>query len=600
MIRIEMEDGGTIDLVLDPAHAPVTCSNFEELVRSGFYDGLIFHRVIPGFMIQGGDPTGTGTGGSGKRIRGEFDANGIRNPLRHTRGVISMARSSDPDSASSQFFICQESAPHLDGQYAAFGKVIRGMEVVDRIAQTETDRSNRPVREIRIRKISLIQSETKPTPYPRYSEEKPRRLYPAKRYASVRAKIGYLFRSGPQIFHRAWPLSDPDCREGELLLAPPVSFSEVYDSEIQPRLRNDSNVEAAAVYFNPYDAQFLIIGSRSLYEDCLPVIGTAGTPVFLEKESPRYFNPLNYGAFRLPNLNEMSFEDCFREDAVHRSPAEYMVRRVWDGETVPHSFAVEFFDRFSSRLSEEKAEGGPDLQTELAVAILREKNAPLLSRLFTLHPQILALFRITEKQETKFVGGDGSPRIVLPDTGTPADSDKPPLFNLFQYCILSGDPDCIQTLFTAYERPMELRQFLSHPMFYHAGYYLIRSGNIAALSLLLENGYPADCADLSRGRLTVLSQSCLCDSPSAAALLLRYGADSLRKDNTGKNPFDYAMETRSPACLSVLLDHLIQGRDREKAATQMASLASRLELTENTDALAAVLSRYLRKIREQG
>ena len=598
MIRIEMEDGGIIDLKLDPAHAPLTCSNFERLAESGFYDGLIFHRVIRGFMIQGGDPTGTGTGGSGRTIRGEFDANGVRNPIRHTRGVISMARSANPDSASSQFFICQADAPHLDGQYAAFGTVVRGMDVVDRIAAAETDRSDRPVREIRIRKMTLIRSMTKPAPYPRYSESKPRRLYPAKRYASVRTKIGYLFRSGPQIFHREWPLSDPDCREGELLLAPPLSYTDVYDSEIQPRLRNDSNVESAAVYFNPYDAQFLVVGSRSLYEDCLSYIGTAGSPLFLEKESPRYFDPMIYGAFRFPDANSLSFEDCFRPDAVHVTPAEYMVRRVWDGETVPCSFAVEFFDRFSTRLSEEEASQGPDLQTDLIVSILREKNAPLLSRLFNLHPQILAMFRITDRKEAKFSGDDNHPPITLPDTGTPADSEKPSLFNLFQYCVLSGDPDCIQALFTAYERPMELRQFLSHPMFYHVGYYLIRSGKIAALALLLENGYPADCADLSRGRLTVLSQSCLCDSPSAADLLLRHGADSLRKDNAGKNPFDYAMETRSPACLSILLDHLIQGRDREKAADQMATLASRLELTENTDALAAVLSRYLRKIRE--
>ncbi|MBQ9469138.1 MAG: peptidylprolyl isomerase [Clostridia bacterium] len=154
MIRIEMENGGVIEIELCPEAAPVTAANFEKLVKEGFYDGLIFHRVIPGFMIQGGDPTGTGMGGSKTRIKGEFRANGINNPLKHTRGVISMARSSDPDSASSQFFIMHKDAPHLDGQYAAFGRVVRGMEVVDAIAETPTDRMDRPRVEQRIRKAT--------------------------------------------------------------------------------------------------------------------------------------------------------------------------------------------------------------------------------------------------------------------------------------------------------------------------------------------------------------------------------------------------------------------------------------------------------------
>ena len=131
MIRITMKDGGVIDLELDSKAAPITVENFEKLVKDHFYDGLIFHRVIPGFMIQGGDPQGTGMGGPGWHIKGEFAANGWDNPISHKRGVISMARAQDPNSAGSQFFIMHKDAGYLDGQYAAFGKVVSGMDVVD-------------------------------------------------------------------------------------------------------------------------------------------------------------------------------------------------------------------------------------------------------------------------------------------------------------------------------------------------------------------------------------------------------------------------------------------------------------------------------------
>ena len=157
MVQIEMENGGIIQIELDASAAPITAANFEKLVREGFYDGLIFHRVIAGFMIQGGDPTGTGCGGSGTNIVGEFTMNGHNNPLKHTRGVISMARSQHPDSASSQFFIMHGDAPYLDGQYAAFGRVTRGMEVVDEIAAVSTDYSDRPRMDMRMKKVSWIE-----------------------------------------------------------------------------------------------------------------------------------------------------------------------------------------------------------------------------------------------------------------------------------------------------------------------------------------------------------------------------------------------------------------------------------------------------------
>ena len=150
-----MTDGGVITLELDATAAPITVANFEKLVKEGFYDGLIFHRVIAGFMIQGGDPTGTGMGGSEETIKGEFAINGVNNPIRHERGVISMARTQVPDSASSQFFICHADAFFLDGQYAAFGKVVDGMDVVDRIASVDTDFRDKPIVEQRIKTITI-------------------------------------------------------------------------------------------------------------------------------------------------------------------------------------------------------------------------------------------------------------------------------------------------------------------------------------------------------------------------------------------------------------------------------------------------------------
>ena len=141
---IEMENGGKMTLELYPEKAPLTVENFEKLANEGFYDGLIFHRVIAGFMIQGGDPEGTGMGGPGYSIKGEFAANGVANDLKHTRGVISMARSMNPNSAGSQFFIMHMDAPHLDGQYAAFGKMTDGFETLDEIATTKTGYADRP------------------------------------------------------------------------------------------------------------------------------------------------------------------------------------------------------------------------------------------------------------------------------------------------------------------------------------------------------------------------------------------------------------------------------------------------------------------------
>ena len=163
IVTIEMEKSGVIKAELYPEIAPNTVANFVNLVQSGFYDGLIFHRVIPGFMIQGGDPTGSGMGGPGYTIKGEFTANGFENSLSHERGVISMARAQHPDSAGSQFFIMHADYPALDGQYAAFGRVIEGIEAVDHVAETQTDSNDRPLQE---QTIKTIRVETNGVEYP--------------------------------------------------------------------------------------------------------------------------------------------------------------------------------------------------------------------------------------------------------------------------------------------------------------------------------------------------------------------------------------------------------------------------------------------------
>ena len=155
VVTIEMVNGDKILVELYPKTAPNTVNNFISLVKKGFYDGLIFHRVINGFMIQGGCPEGTGTGGPGYSIKGEFSQNGFSNGLKHTKGVLSMARAMNPDSAGSQFFIMHKVAPHLDGAYAAFGKVTEGMEIVNKIAEVRTDFSDRPMKEQKIKTMTV-------------------------------------------------------------------------------------------------------------------------------------------------------------------------------------------------------------------------------------------------------------------------------------------------------------------------------------------------------------------------------------------------------------------------------------------------------------
>ena len=159
IVTIEMENGDIMKGELYPEVAPITVENFEKLANEGFYNGLIFHRVIPGFMIQGGCPNGTGTGGPGYTIKGEFTGNGFKNDLKHTRGVLSMARTMMPNTAGSQFFVMVEDAPHLDGQYAAFGKITEGMEVADKIVSVKRDYSDKPLEDQKMKTVTVEDAE---------------------------------------------------------------------------------------------------------------------------------------------------------------------------------------------------------------------------------------------------------------------------------------------------------------------------------------------------------------------------------------------------------------------------------------------------------
>ena len=178
IVTFEMENGGKMVAELYPEVAPNTVNNFISLVQSGFYNGLIFHRVIPGFMIQGGCPNGNGMGGPGYSIRGEFSHNGVQNSLKHDRGVLSMARAMNPNSAGSQFFIMVEKAPHLDGEYAAFGKVIEGMDVADTIVNADRDRMDKPKQEQRMKSVTVRPSAwtTPPRPSADFQESSTTRL----------------------------------------------------------------------------------------------------------------------------------------------------------------------------------------------------------------------------------------------------------------------------------------------------------------------------------------------------------------------------------------------------------------------------------------
>ena len=425
-------------------------------------------------------------------------------------------------------------------------------------------------------------------PYLRLTKH-PARIVPERRYVMIRARIGYLCRAGTTLLSSTWQLSDPACTDGALLRMPPRPFSEVYYAEMQPYLRNDSDLETAAVYFDPYSGRFVVVGSRSLYEDAREKIGTAGTPLFLENESPIRFSAASYGEYVSPDKLTLTYSDYFTPDALGETLLDCMVRRDPEPGGAYLTCAMRFFDTYCERLLTDAAEPGPDRLTCLLASAVREKNAPLLCRLFALIPQMLGRFRLSMREEAKFAGSAEFPEITLPDTGT--DAPKPRLFNLFQYTVLCGDPDTMQTVFSSCEHPREVSEFLRHPMYFHAGFYHVRAGNTAALAVLLGAGFSVDCTDSAGGRISLISEACRCRRPAIAAMLVRAGADVRRKDNAGKNAFDYAISENEPACLAALLSGLT-GTDASVIPVQ---LSARITLDEESQTLACVLQNFIKR-----
>ncbi len=418
--------------------------------------------------------------------------------------------------------------------------------------------------------------------YIRY-QKTPERRIPAQRYALIRAKIGYLYRADGKILHAVQSLDDPTCRDGAMLRISSDSFLDVYYGIFMPQIHNDVDGECTAVYFDPYMGKFLIIGSKQLYFDAKRIIGNVGSVTFLEDESPFRFDPISYGAYEDVSAGGLAYEEYFTPDVTGTTVAACMVRSIWDDKTQPWRCAMEFFDRYYDRLLSDAADGGEDMLLLLLCAIVREGNHALLTRLFTLIPQTLARFRPILREERKFLQA----KISLPEVRE-TQLDAPVVFNLFQYTMLCGNPDMMETVFRFYEHSAELSEMLRHPMFYHLGFYHMRCGNYAALAILLKHEFSPNCTESKEDRLTLLSLSCICHCPAMTALLVSYGADVDKKDNSGRSAIDYAAESSDASCLAALL-----AEDTPQLKSRIAALAENLPLRDDNQAVLCVLRAYI-------
>ncbi len=406
--------------------------------------------------------------------------------------------------------------------------------------------------------------------------------YPPTRYRMIPPKIGYLYRTEGHILSAVWPVSDRSCRDGALLRIPPQSFTDVYYAQMLPKIRNDAEQEAAAVYFDPYAGQFIVIGSLQLYRDAKEIICCASTPLHIASETPFSFDPMTYGIYFDPDTAEnLTFDDYFTPDCTGITIADCMTDPSWD-DTSPQIrlTAVRFFQRYSDRLLADVRKSSPDTLTTLLCAVIANGHHRLLSLLFVLIPQILARFRPTLQQEEKFEG------VRIPDC---AASDTPVIFNLFQYALLCGDSDIIETIYAFYERPRELAEFLHHPMYYPIGFHHIRNGNDGALALLLTKNYNPDAIDTQNNRIPLISAAGRAGAPGMTARILSAGGDPERRDSRTLTAFDYAVAANDCASLSLLLSALDANRAHEWAM----ALAEKLPLGDENEAMLGVIRRFL-------
>ncbi len=415
--------------------------------------------------------------------------------------------------------------------------------------------------------------------YVRYRRD-PLRRYPAARYRLISPKIGYLYRADGKILTFPFSIADEACRDGAMLRVPPVSFADIYYSKILPVLRCDTEQEAAAVYFDPFAGQFLVVGSRQLYQDARAQIGTAGKPTFLEHETPFRFDPMTYGTLVDPDEMTLTFDDYFLPDVTGTTIADCMVLSEWDERPAPWHCAIDFVSHYSEKLLTGTQMPGPDPLTTLLAAIVREGNHLLLSRLFTLMPQLLLRFSPTLQQEEKFRS------IRLPGV---EDSIHPTVFNLFQYAMLCADRGIIETLFCFYEHPRQLLEFLRHPMYYHLGFHHIRQGNDDAIALLLSKNYYPDASEGKTSRVPLLSYACQHKRPAVTAMLLEAGANPSKCDGRGVTPFFYASDAED--CTSLVM--LLSATDKLNAREIAVSLAEKLPLSDDNQAMLSILKMFL-------
>lgn len=422
----------------------------------------------------------------------------------------------------------------------------------------------------------------------------PKIKFPAARYRLIQPKIGYLYRAEGRILAYPFALSDVLCRDGAMLRVPPVSFIDIYYTKMLPQIRNDVEQEAAAVYFDPYAGQFIVVGSKQLYMDAKALIGTAGTPIFLEKETAFSFDPMTYGTYFNPDeADDLTYDDYFVPDVMGVTIADCMIDPTWDADcSLPAKrarvCATDFFVRYSDRLLSGASANGPDTLTTLLAALIAHGHYALLAQLFVFIPQLTARFRPTLQEESKFTN------IRLPNvqTANAAECRAPRLFNLFQYVLLCGNPDIIETLFRFYERPLELSEFLRHPMYYHVGFYHVQHKNDAALSALLSKKYYPDAVNVQENRTPLLSYACRLGVPGIAAMLISAGCDITKRDAGGNTPFDYAVAANDCTALALLFSAM-RTASPDRVSEEAAALAANLPLSDDNQALLGVLKKFL-------
>lgn len=412
--------------------------------------------------------------------------------------------------------------------------------------------------------------------YVRFRRE-PHRRYPASRNHLIKPRIGYLYRADGEILAFPYAIADESCRDGEMLRVPPQSFVDVYYTKILPLLKNDAEQQAAAVYFDPYTGRFIVVGSKQLYLDAKDKFGIAGTQLYLENESPFSFDPMTYGTLCDPDTAEhLTFDDYFVPDVTGVTIADCMIEPEWDDRTAPWQCALDFCGKYFDRLMQDAANNAPDTLTTLLAGIISCGSHVLLSRLMFAYPQLLSRFRPTLQEEEKF-------------TEIAVDGFGERIQNLFHYLILSGEVNCMSVLFNQYERPMELREFLRHPMFYTVGHHHVRGGNYAAMQFLLGHNFNPDAVDTPNNRTPLILCACRHQMPAMLELLLQAGGDPTRRDKRGLNAIDVAAAQNDCIAMQLLLAALPE----DTARSTVAELAPNLPLSDDNQAMLGILKKYL-------